>query len=66
MVYLFTLVPFGAVTATGITFVPTANDEDALALPEATGVPFTLTPAVDTAATGVTLSEVVVYGTLSV
>jgi hypothetical protein len=46
--------------------LPTANATDALALPEATGVPLTLTPAVESAITGVTLSEVIVYGTLNV
>ena len=49
-----------------IGLVPTVSEIEALAVPEATAVPFTLTVAVVSVTVGVTVSEDVALGTLAV
>ena len=60
------VVPSCAVTIVVITLVPTVRAIDPLADPDATVVPFTFIVAVASVTVGVTMIDVVAFGTLAV
>ena len=65
-VYADCVVPSCAVTTVVITLAPTASEINPLAAPDATIVPFTLIVAVVSVTVGLTVMDVVVFGTLDV
>ena len=60
------MVPSSAVTSTVIGLAPTTSGIEALAVPDATGVPFTLTVEVASVIVGVIATPVVALATLEV
>ena len=66
IVYVLLVAPSCAVTTVVITLVPTVRAIDPLATPDATVAPFTVTVAVASVTVGLSVIDVVAFGTLAV